>query len=93
MSRTLRLDDGTAWPDPSAVVAAFDRIPPPAAFVRVIVDIEAPMTDAERQALHDYWTIRDVVGAYDHLTRHPAGTESAVKSLRSLRRAVAKVRT
>jgi len=31
---------------------------------------------------------RAILSAYAHLAAHPAGTESAVKSLRSLRRAV-----
>lgn len=85
MSPTLRLDNGTAWPDPDAVAEAFDRLPRPAAADR---PFDAPMTDAERQALLDWWTIRAVVGAYDHLATHPAGTESTVQTLRSLRRAV-----
>lgn len=81
----LRLDNGTSWPNPDRVVEAFDRMPRPAAADR---DIGAPMTDEERTALLDYWTLRDLVGAYDHLCRHPAGVESAVHTLRSLRRAV-----
>ena len=32
--------------------------------------------------------LRAILGAYDHLAAHPAGTNSAVQSLRSLRRAV-----
>lgn len=32
--------------------------------------------------------INAVLGAYRHLAAHPAGTESCVKSLRSLRRGV-----
>ena len=87
MSTTLRLDNGTAWPDPAAVWAAFERLPRPACYWR---PLDEPHTDAERQEFTDYCTLRDVVGAYDHLTRHPAGTEAAVKSLRSLRRAVAR---
>lgn len=86
MSRALRLDNGTGWPDPAAVSEAFDRLPRPAAADR---DIGEPMTEDERRALLDYWTIREVVSAYWHLAAHPAGTESTVQTLRSLRRAVA----
>ena len=82
---TLRIDDGTAWPDPDAVHEAFSRLPEPASMWR---DLDKPRTDAERQEFSDYCLIREAVSAYAHLAEHPAGTESAVQSLRSLRRAV-----
>lgn len=85
MTPTLRLDDGTAWPDPDAVHEAFSRLPDPACMWR---DLNEPRTPEERQAFADYCLVRSAVEAYDHLASHPAGTESAVLSLRSLRRAV-----
>ena len=85
MTPTLRLDNGTSWPDPAAVAEAFDRFPEPACMWR---DLDEPRTEEERQAFADYCLVRSAVEAYDHLTRHPAGTESMVQSLRSLRRAV-----
>lgn len=87
MSRHLRLDDGTTWPDPVAVAEAFERLPTPPGYLR---PLDEPRTDAEREAFADYCTLRAAMEAYDHLARHPAGTESAVGSLRSLRRAVVK---
>lgn len=83
---TLRLDNGTAWPDPDAVAEAFSRLPEPASMWR---DLNEPRTDAERQEFSDYCMVRSAVEAYAHLAEHPAGTESAVQALRSLRRAVA----
>ena len=89
MKTTLRLDNGTSWPNPAAVAEAFERLPEPASMWR---DLDAPWTrpmDAEKQEFSDYCLIRGAIMAYDHLARHPAGTESMVGSLRSLRRAVA----
>ena len=85
MTPTLRLDNGTSWPDPAAVAEAFERLPQPASMGR---PLDEPRTEEERQAFADYCLVRSAVEAYDHLTRHPAGTESAVQTLRSLRRAV-----
>jgi hypothetical protein len=34
------------------------------------------------------WRLRDIVGAYNHLTTHPAGVGAAIVTLRLLRRAV-----
>lgn len=85
MTTTLRLDNGTTWPNPEAAAAAFDRLPLPPGYLR---PPDEPRTDAEKAAFADYCTVRAAVEAYDHLARHPAGTESAVQSLRALRRAV-----
>jgi len=35
--------------------------------------------------------LREIVGAYDHLLRHPVGTEATIRTLRALRREVSKV--
>lgn len=53
---------------------------------------------AHHEAIHDAvsripdkvvrYHVTAMIGAYQHLAAHPAGTESAVQSLRSLRRAV-----
>lgn len=69
----MRLDDGTWWPDlDAALFAAADR-------ARYAPD-QLDSVDAMRLA--------KVVDAYSHLAAHPAGTEAAIKTLRSLRRAV-----
>ena len=39
---------------------------------------------------HEAWRLRSIVGAYDHLTTHPAGVGAAIRTLRLLRRAVRK---
>ena len=86
MSTTLRLDNDTTWPDPIDVNEAFSRFPEPALMLR---PMDEPRTDAERQEFADYCLLRSAVEAYYHLAAHPAGIESVIGSLRSLRRACA----
>jgi hypothetical protein len=73
----LRLDNGTLWSAPLTDPELLDKLN--------CYDAET-VTLTRREA----WALRDIVGAYDHLASHPAGTESAVQSLRSLRRAVSR---
>lgn len=68
-----RLADGTSWP----------RSPDE--------DLHTKLNcydgDTVTLTKHEAWTLREIVGAYDHLLSHPAGTESAVAKLRMLRKA------
>lgn len=69
-----RLPDGTSWPTTP------DE------------DLHSKLNcyNAETVTLtqHEAWKLREIVGAYDHLLSHPAGTGSVVAQLRMLRRAV-----
>ena len=77
--KPLRLDDGTAWPHPDRGHEAITEI-----------GGSASLLDAQSLTLTraDFFALREIVAAYDHLCRHPVGTEDTVKKLRMLRRAV-----
>ena len=83
MSNYLRIDNGTTWPDPRAGNDVIDRLGGP-------VGLGEEWTGEISKT--DLYTLRAIVSAYSHLAEHPAGTESAIGSLRSLRRAVARRR-
>jgi hypothetical protein len=72
---SLRLDNGTSWPAPLHDDELSDKL-------------NCYLHETVTLTRHEAWALREIVGAYAHLSAHPAGTESAVKSLRSLRRAV-----
>lgn len=71
----LRLDNGTSWPAPLNDEELADKL-------------NCYHSETVTLTRNEAWALRSIVGAYDHLATHPAGVESAVKALRSLRRAV-----
>ena len=76
--RTLRLDDGTAWPEPLRDETLADKL-------------NCHLADTVTLTRHEAWALREIVGAYAHLAEHPAGVEAAVARLRMLRRKVREV--
>ena len=72
MNKNYRLLNDTAWPMP----LDDDEI-----------DLNCYHIETVTLTRHQAWRLRDIVGAYDHLVRHPAGVEAAIHALRLLRRA------
>lgn len=73
MAPNYRLSDGTSWP----------RVPAEDLCAKLNCYDAETVTLTQREA----WALREIVGAYDHLLSHPAGTGAAVQKLRMLRRA------
>jgi len=72
---------GCSWPHPNTGHEAIERIGGP-----MSLDDKGPFTITSA----DFFALREIVGAYDHLLRHPVGTERVIRTLRALRREVSK---
>lgn len=77
----LRPHPDCSWPHPNTGHEAIERIGGP-----LDLDDKGPFTITGA----DFFALRKIVGAYDHLLRHPVGTEATIRTLRALRREVSK---
>ncbi len=78
MADHIHLPDGSNWPPPLDQETA--------------EKLNCYESETVTLTRHEAWRLRSIVGAYDHLVDHPAGTEAAIRKLRLLRRALGRHR-